>query len=72
MVRNKANIIVKDKLVTNGQNSKNAKSKLPTLKFPILNQNEYHGSRLLLSDKQSELEEMKNEIKLLEKDMKLM
>jgi Zinc finger, C3HC4 type (RING finger) len=55
MIRNKSNIIVKDKEITGSEVSK--KTKLPLSKFPSESMNEYHASRLLLSNSQNELED---------------
>ena len=71
MVRNKANVIVKDKYIDSLE-PRDAKSSLPTQKLPSQNNIEYHGCRVLISDTDQLKEDTQNDLESLEEEIKLM
>ncbi|CDW89218.1 zinc c3hc4 type family protein [Stylonychia lemnae] len=82
MIRNKANIIVSDKQKQSpklnqfdgDQSDKKhtSKVKLPTQKFPSQKSEEFHGCRVLISDRQEEKNDYERDLKILMEDFKLM
>lgn len=66
MVRNKANLILKDK----GRAGK-AKGFLPIQNFPLQEQYEYHNCRILLGTKDFEKELLQKDLNTLKEDFKL-
>lgn len=66
MTRNKSNIIVKDKRVGG-----KAIGTLPTYKFPNQDEEEYHNSRILLSNIEFEKELLEKDLDVLKSDHKM-
>lgn len=66
MVRNKNNIIIKDK----GKSGK-AKGDLPTQHLPNMDQFEFHNTRVIVGSQQLEKEMIKKDMKLLREDFKV-
>lgn len=69
MVRNKANIIVKDKFI---DSLDSASSTLPTQKLPSQKSSEYHGCRVLISDTEQLEADIRADMNALEEEAKLM